>query len=540
MADPPVPENQKVEKIQATIFNSAFAEKAERLLPTLHTWDVKPQQVIHFKPDEKAYFKLRPVHRLSIEALADRAWSKGEEFTLDFGSHNVGHLSFHLGAEGVNIDAPARLKLTFGETPYDVTEELHPCRSWISTSWLPDEVINVDWVPSDVSLPRRYAFRYLGVQIVDTSSKYKVKFSNITTRSLSAVPPDHPVAPCPVPNDDKLLRRIDAVSQNTLRSCMQTVFEDGPRRDRRLWSGDLRLQALTNYCTFGHHDLVKRCLYLFAALPRDDGSLPACIFEKPKLAPATDYIVDYDVLFGSIVNDYCVASGDLETGRDLWETVLGSTKVALTHITDEGAFSCGASNKWKFLDWADDLDRDAGMHGLLIFALKAVNALAELLGKPVPHEDAVVGLLASAEGSFYDAERGVFVSGPERQVSWASQAWMALAGVMDPTRCKAALLAAMADPAAVKPLTPYLYHHVAEALSVVGGEEECLGLIREYWGGMVRAGADTFWECFDPEDSRSSPYGDCHNNSYCHAWSCTPSYLLRVKLKGWLDARGAA
>ncbi|KAG7150809.1 hypothetical protein HYQ46_000235 [Verticillium longisporum] len=520
MADPPVPEDQKVDKVYATIFNPVFAQKAENLRPTLHAWDVKPKEVISFGLDEAAYFK-------------------SEEFVLDFGSHNVGYVSFHLGAEGVNIDAPARLRLTFGEIPYDVTEELHPCRSRISTSWLPDEVINVDWVPSDVAIPQRHAFRYLRVQIFDTSPKYKIKFSGIVTRSESAVPSDHPLEPCLVPetNDDdaKLLRRIDAVSQNTLRSCMQTVFEDGPRRDRRLWSGDLRLQALTNYCTFGDGDLVKRCVYMFAAAVRMGRCQRVC--SRNRSYPATDYIVDYDVLFGSIVDDYCEATGDLDTGRELWQTVLGSTKAALAHITEEGIFSCGASSGWKFLDWAKELDRDAGMHGLVIFALKAVNRLAGRLGEAAPYGNTVARLVAAAEGGFYDEDRGVFVSGPQAQVSWASQAWTALAGVMDPATCKAAILKAMADPTAVRPMTPYLYHHVAEALSVVGGEEECLELIREYWGGMIRAGADTFWECFDPDDSRSSPYGDCHNNSYCHAWSCTPSYLLRVKLKGWLEQR---
>lgn len=53
---------------------------------------------------------------------------------------------------------------------------------------------------------------------------------------------------------------------------------------------------------------------------------------------------------------------------------------------------------------------------------------------------------------------------------------------------------------------------------------------------MVKAGADTFWECFDEKDARASPYGDVRNNSFCHAWSCTPSYLLRAKLVEFLGA----
>ena len=86
---------------------------------------------------------------------------------------------------------------------------------------------------------------------------------------------------------------------------MQTVYEDGPRRDMRLWYvqsspcitklpadiiaqraisriGDLRLQALCSYATFKDYDLAKRCLYLFAGMPfNDNGLLAACVYEKP-------------------------------------------------------------------------------------------------------------------------------------------------------------------------------------------------------------------------------------------------------------------
>lgn len=72
------------------------------------------------------------------------------------------------------------------------------------------------------------------------------------------------------------------------------------------------------------------------------------------------------------------------------------------------------------------------------------------------------------------------------------------------------------------------------ALARCGGEEDCLRLIHDYWVDMVKVSAHTFWEYFDPEDLRKSPYGDCHNNSYCHAWSCTPSCLLRGSLKKYL------
>jgi hypothetical protein len=44
---------------------------------------------------------------------------------------------------------------------------------------------------------------------------------------------------------------------------------------------------------------------------------------------------------------------------------------------------------------------------------------------------------------------------------------------------------------------------------------------------MIKKGADTFWEVYDPADEFKSPYGFFPVNSYCHAWSCTPVYFIR-------------
>ncbi len=534
MAD--LPASQAVGAVLATKFNDSFAKKAEALMPQLREWIEAPLEVISFQPDPDSYFKYRAVHRCSISELSAKSLGKGDEVVLDFGSHRVGYFSFYVGADGVNVDAPARLKLAFGEIPYDVLEELHPCNSWISSSWIPEEIVHVDWIPTTVSMPRRYSFRYVRIQVLDTSPKFKIFLTNIQVRAVSSVNLATKIPRLPS-FYGKVLDRVDEISTLTLRDCMQTVFEDGPRRDRRLWIGDLRLEALTNYCTFKNYDLVKRCLYLIAALPREDGSLPASLFEKPTLVAASDYIVDYDVLFGSIVYDYAIESGDLATASELWPTVLSSTRLAIAHVTPSGVFSTSASACWSFIDWEETLDKDAAMHGLLIFSLKAVNSLALLLGLEAPLSS-LVAKLSTAAHSFFDHEKGVFVSGPNRQVSWASQAWMALADFLPPATSKSALLSAMRDPSATKPLTPYLYHYVAEALARVGAEAECLDILTSYWGGMAAAGADTFWECYDPQDSRRSPYGDCHNNSYCHAWSCTPSYLLRKVLRPWAEGQG--
>lgn len=518
-----------VSPTMSTNWNHDFAALAGTLRPQLHHWDRRALSVVKFEPDE-SYFGLRKTLLMAdMRTFERRHWRSQEEFILDFGIHTVGYLSMRVEAHSAHMDAPCRLRLTFGESPLDVTMGMYGVDTWISKSWLPDEVVNIDTLPSTLSIPRRHAFRYLRVEILATSPKYQVSFSNVSCDCVSAIAQTREME---APRfSSETLRLIDQVSIFTLRDCMQEVFEDGPRRDRRLWLGDLRLQALANYATFKDFNLVKRCILQFAATPRQDGSIPACMFDCPELVPSTDYIVDYDALFAAVVDDYVEASGDVSIGEALYPAVLGCLKRPLSHLLNDAyTFDASSAPGFKFLDWQPNLHRDAGCHGLLLYCLKAANHLASTLQKPPPFEQEVLRMTHAAY-TFLDSS-GTFVSGPELQKSIASAAWLTLSGAFDPQVARKALLAALSDPTAVRPLTPYLWHYVCDALASVACFDECRDLIEEYWGGMLRVGADTFWEAFDPKDARASPYGDVRNNSFCHAWSCTPTYLLRVRLAG--------
>ena len=74
--------------------------------------------------------------------------------------------------------------------------------------------------------------------------------------------------------------------------------------------------------------------------------------------------------------------------------------------------------------------------------------------------------------------------------------------------------------------TPYMHHYYVMALLRAGLKEQARVHMRSYWGSMLDAGADTFWETCDPKDPNASPYGGAVINSYCHAWSCTPAFLI--------------
>ena len=76
------------------------------------------------------------------------------------------------------------------------------------------------------------------------------------------------------------------------------------------------------------------------------------------------------------------------------------------------------------------------------------------------------------------------------------------------------------------PVKPYCSDDLSTGLRI-RKKEKALEMMHTYWGGMIELGADTFWEAFDPEDPLASPYGNMQVNSFCHAWSCTPAWLLR-------------
>ena len=78
----------------------------------------------------------------------------------------------------------------------------------------------------------------------------------------------------------------------------------------------------------------------------------------------------------------------------------------------------------------------------------------------------------------------------------------------------------------IYPVAPYAYHYLIEAMVKCGMKEEARQSMIDYWGTMVKKGADTFWEVWDPKNEYLSPYNFFPVNSYCHAWSCTPVYFI--------------
>lgn len=504
-----------------------FLNIAESLKPKLIESIVKPKLEVNILPNKTGLHGWYVQTVGSIYDLSKKSLDTNDSFTVDFGNHYVGYLNLKINSLGSPQDAPLRLKLTLGEVPCEIAEPHENYNGWISRSWLQQEIINIDVLPCTITLPRRYAFRYLKIEVIATSQKYTVQFEDISITSVTSADTSK-IIPLPA-SLSKYLIDMDKVAIRTLENCMHLVFEDGPKRDRRLWIGDLRLQALANYYSIKNYDLVKRCLYLFAGLPEENGQIGACLFLEPKLLVDDTILFDYSLFFVSILHDYYLETKDLDTLHDLWPVAMKQIEIALSRL-DENNIVMDSDEWWSFTDWHPDLNKQAPAQAVLIYTMKQSKVLAEILKDTSAIEYLIKNIEATSTAALkylFDKEQGLFISGKNRQVSWASQAWMVLAGVLSLEENSTVLDTLFKVNPKINMVTPYMYHHLIEALIISDKKDIALSLMKSYWGEMLKDGADCFWELYNPNNKFESPYGSNLINSYCHAWSCTPTYFIR-------------
>ncbi|RZM28393.1 MAG: glycoside hydrolase, partial [Pedobacter sp.] len=510
--------------------SAEWLSRAEASKPKLIQKNVAPLGVVKLVAAADAFQGWKTESSGTMADVYDKSFKTQSGTVLDFGEHLTGYYTFTIRESHGEMDAPIRFKLTFAEVPAELATPFDPYPGTLSRAWLQDEIITVTDLPATITLPRRMSFRYLKIDLLASSNGFDFKITDMKFNAQTSVS----ITPEPLrASTSPLIAKIDAVGLATLKECMQTIYEDGPKRDRRLWIGDLYLQAMANNYSFNNHDLTKRCLYMMAGLANDKGFLYPTAFEAPVPHPQTNaFLFEYSLFFNTTLKDYTDATGDKKTAEELWPVAKRQLENIHKHLDQNGLFDAVKAGRewWLFVDWRDGLDKQASLQGIMIFALKETWQLAKSLGKEkeVAFIPALVSkMTAAARTSLYDRKRGVFVSGNDKQVSYASQAWMVISDVATKAEGQKALKYLLTDKNSVRPGTPYLYHYYLVALIKSGLMKEAKATLESYWGGMVKKGADTFWEAYDPENEKLSPYNFFPVNSYCHAWSCTPVYFIR-------------
>ena len=511
-------------------YRTSWAMKAEQAMPELVKTVYRPLYLVEGVRDSSAYQGWRMRRSGELSDYYGVSLKQRPCVTVDFGKHITGRFSFRVRTLSRTQDAPLRLKFTFGEVPAEMNVPFDPFPGTLSRAWMQDEVITLEQIDCDVTLPRRISGRYMRVELLGGSPDFDFAMDDMWFTAESSAPQE---AVTELPADTpEIIRKINDVSVETLCECMQTVYEDGPKRDHRLWAGDLYLESLANRHSFRNFSLTKRCLYLFASLAAEDGTVVANIFEKPEPHPQYgSYCLTYCLLYNSTLLEYLKDTGDYETAEDLWIVARHQVEDALTYVGDDYVFDSSRRPVWLFFDWREGLDADAPIQGAVIFALQQTYELAVMLGKEseVPHWPRIAEKMKKAAMKrYYDKSRGVFVSGPDSQVSVLGQTWMIKSGVVSGKQAQKAIQTALADDSTVMPGTPYATHYLVDAMLICGMYDQARDYLTDYWGGMVEKGADTFWEAYDPRNDYISPYNFHPLNSYCHAWSCTPVYFIHT------------
>jgi alpha-L-rhamnosidase len=500
-----------------------WAQYAKALTPPLQRHDVCPGRIVKPVSDAAAFqeWRMDPLP----DEVARRLLSRGDTRCWDFGDHFVGYLKLRVSFAGVRQDAPVKLRVVFGEMPREVAESFSQYHGWISAAWLQEEIAIVDQLPCELALPRRYAFRYVQIEVIAASKRFGVTIDDLHCEAVTSA--DERA----LPSFDSLpteYREIYRISLRTLRDCMQLVCEDGPKRDRRLWLGDLRLQALAHYVTYRQNNLVKRCLCMFCASALPGGKLPASVYDKEPPLDDESCLTDYSLLFVAALDDYSVYTDDNTCAREMYFVAAHQLDIAHKALKDcglmtyEEGFTC-------FIDWNQELDKHAALQGVYMYCLGCGVSLARRLGFDTDAARFEKWLRDAREAAlqhYWDGQEKRFRSGTLGQVSWASQIWMVLGGALERPQAVELMRDTLQNPPPIAIATPYLTHYLVEALFSLNLREEAMKILREYWGGMVALGADTFWEIYLPENPAESPYEGNMIHSYCHAWSCTPAYYL--------------
>ena len=194
-----------------------------------------------------------------------------------------------------------------------------------------------------------------------------------------------------------------------------------------------------------------------------------------------------------------------------------------------------------FIDWPSKSNpqaQKAGVHALLIMSLNAGSQICKILKENKLAKACDIALAKLKKHT------------PNPNGNKQAAALLVLSGVVDASKTNDEIL----KPDAAYGVSTFLGYYLLKARAEACDVQGCLELIREYWGGMLKLGATTFWEDFDIrwiENSRRideingigtdvhSSYGDyCYKgfrHSLCHGWASGPTawlaeYVLGIRI----------
>lgn len=404
----------------------------------------------------------------------------GEEFVLDFGRETIGYLRMKIKSE-----KSVSLRIHYGETLNEAMGEAS--RDTLQNRMLNEEYRLFGGV-HEFEARTRVGFRYARVEIFDAEALVEASDFSLRTQL-------YPVArrgyfEC----DNTELNKLWEMGERTLVYCMHEWYIDAPKRDRFLWAGDARMEALINYYTFFDTELFEFSWEAFAKCRFADGGIPSVYGQGASML--WDYVAMYIIAF----YDYYMFTGNSDFAVKHIDTITKATDY-LTSLTDESGLINIPENplgkKWMVVLSAKT-GYDPFLNELYVRCLQTARIFSKIAGadeKSKEYEKQYAGSFKALKELNYEDKMFEMYD--------------------DTPNCT-------------------IHYELAEIDAVHGRIDKILDRIYKYWIPMIESGADCTYEGMYGDIVPVNVKTDVKPDyiSYCHAWSGSPVILMPMGFLG--------
>ena len=433
------------------------------------------------------------------DALPTGSETVGQGQLYDFGRETFGHLDFR------EIEGTGYAYVYYGESREEALDVAH-C-----------ETLDVAQFSSGCqSIPLgSKSFRYVYVE-----TKGGVSYELAMYEEYAPHDPQHTGAfRC----SDELLNKIWDTAAYTMDLTTQEFFMDGIKRDRWTWSGDAIQSYLMNYYLRFDSECVKRTIRQLRG--------------KDPVTAHVNTIMDYTFYWFKSILDYYEYTADLDFVREMWPRMVTLMDYVEGRLNVDGMAE-GQADDWIFVDWVDFPMHKRGTlcfeQILLMKAMETMAICAKLLGVKTGYRVKSEALRNKIKQTFWSYEQKAYLHAIEdgqmnRQITKFPNMFAILYGLAYEEERQEIMRSVMLNPAIDPITTPYMRFYELETLCMAGLHTQVLQEMRDYWGGMLREGATSFWEKYVPSETGTqhlAMYGRPYGKSLCHAWGASPIYLL--------------
>lgn len=466
--------------------------------------------------------------------------------TVDFGRQMAGRLRIRSGS-----DEPMTVLVSLGESPGEMWNGPHT------------GIHDVFLIPHGSAITITSGFRYATVYAIPLSSEGPEQ-TKLLLADISCDLVHEPLqyrGSCTA--SDKMIERLWHTGAYTTHLCLQRELWDAPKRDRNAYGGDLHPVTPILHEVFGNPEPVYRTLDILSSSIWSPG--------KPLLRHING-INGYSAAWIHVLTDIFLRTGDQAEVIRRLPFLLELLQYMEKDLNEQSLF-VNKSRQWCFVDWSAGFDgsnsRKTWQASDIVpeciiathfFFMSAFRRAAELLSNLTGYNNATLSnRYKELSIKMRDAARQYWWSEHTKSFGNRTQtnAMAIYAGAIEGAEAKH-----IADTILLAPLqqitheldwktdlqvvSPYYYFYVLEATAMAGRIPEAEQAMKLYYGEMLRRGATTFWERFDPR-IKPGPVipgfgfdwlagmnrdSSLYSESLCHGWSSAPTSWITRHMVG--------